>query len=211
MLGLGFPHSGCQCVEERCTDTLGTWYKKTCPEVESQHRRAHYEQSGRFQPTHTHTFWCLYFWVMTRVFPLSSEPVFQPRRQAADLQGQLWEGVHGLDREVLQNTGAGLPAAERSPKLHEICEWWLMCLHFLLLRNKVKPKYQGRQLLLSLWSLSVCRSVSARTPTCLIASTALLSLIMFDPLILQHQITCRNQTDQKIEQASGRKLLLTIL
>lgn len=62
------------------------------------------------------------------VFSLSSEPVFQSWRQAADLQRQLWEGLHGFDWEVLQNTGAGLPAAEWSPELHEICE----------LRNKVK-------------------------------------------------------------------------
>lgn len=56
-------------------------------------------------------------------FCLNSESVLQPRWQAADLQGQLREGVHGFNGEVLQNTGACLPSAERGPELHEICEY----------------------------------------------------------------------------------------
>ncbi len=56
-------------------------------------------------------------------FSVSSQPVLQPWRQAADLQGQFWESIHGFYWEVLQNAGTRLPAAERSPKLHEICEY----------------------------------------------------------------------------------------
>lgn len=59
---------------------------------------------------------------------LSSEPVLQPWWQAADLQGQLWEGIYGFYWEVLQDTGTRLPPAKWGPKLYEICEYesWMI-------------------------------------------------------------------------------------
>lgn len=96
-------------------------------------------------------------------FSLCSESVLQPRWQTTNLQGQLWEGVYGLDWEVLQDTSSRLPPAKWSPKLHEICESMLEPICVWLILSWLGGEVTGPEFWFEEVSLFIWKAYSVQT------------------------------------------------